>query len=291
MTTGRGGPNAEAIEAWDTVLFDKFVRFRSVLTTGLGAHGTIAMDRLGSSLKKARELDVGCGFGDTTQELAHRVGPGGEVVGVDAAPRFIQGAAHEAREAGVENARFGVRDVQTDDLGGPYDFVFSRFGTMFFANPVQALRNMKSSLRDSGKLALVVWRKREDNPWLHVAEVTVKKLIAEQEKHDAPTCGPGPFSMSGADLVSDQLLKAGFTRIGFERVELDIMIGRDMDEAIEFAFALGPAGEIIRLAGEEGVRQRPAAEAALRDALTPFVTKTGEVRAGSSTWVITASAS
>lgn len=285
---GRGNtPNAEAIEAWDTVLFDKFCRFREVLTTGLGMHGTAALDRLGP-LEGKRVLDLGCGFGDTTQELARRAGPSGEAVGVDAARRFIERAAAEAREASVTNARFEVRDVETDALGGPYDVAFSRMGVMFFANPVQALRNVRSALNPGGRLCVVVWRKREDNPWIHAAEIVVKKLVVVPEATDAPTCGPGPFSMSGADLVSDQLVRAGFERISFERYDADIMIGRDLDDAIEFALALGPAGEVIRLAGEAGEKKKPEVVAALRETLGAFVKPDG-VRAPASTWIITAS--
>ena len=135
---------------------------------------------------------------------------------------------------------------------------------------------------------MVVWRKREDNPWLHAAELVVREIIPEKDKGDAVTCGPGPFSMAGADLVSDQLLKAGYRNVAFERVEQPICIGQSMEEAIEFAMALGPAGEIVRLAGDDGERLRPQVERALAGALQEFVQADGTVRAPSSTWIITA---
>lgn len=277
--------NAEAIEAWNTVLFDKFIRFRSVVTSGLGGHGDAVLHRH-PPRAGSRVLDVGCGFGDTTQQIAKLVGPEGEAVGVDAAPRFIEGATKEAHEAGVKNARFFVADVESDDLKGPYDQVFARFGTMFFNNPVAALRNMRKALAKDGTLSIVVWRKREDNDWLHIAEKVARKFIPEPEKHDEPTCGPGPFSMNGADMVSDQLLKAGFDHVTFERHDMPILIGRNVDEAIEFAMALGPAGEIVRLAKEEGEKHRPQVVAALRDAFSGLTTKEGTVVAPSSTWII-----
>ena len=84
---------------------------------------------------------------------------------------------------------------------------------MFFASPVQALSNVAKSLVSGGKLTMVVWRKREDNAWLHEAEKVVRDLVPEPETHDAPTCGPGPFSMAGADTVSDILLAAGYRNI------------------------------------------------------------------------------
>jgi SAM-dependent methyltransferase len=279
-------PNAEAIEAWDGVLYDKWIRFRYLVTLGLRAHGDAALERLAPAAG-ARVLDVGCGFGDTSQQLARLVGPNGRVTGVDSSPRFIDTASREAAEARIDNLRFFSADVQTGDLGGPYDLAFSRFGTMFFASPVQALRNVAKSLVSGGKLTMVVWRKREDNAWLHEAEKVVKELVPQPETHDAPTCGPGPFSMSGADTVSDILLASGYRSIALERIESPIMIGRDVDEAIEFALALGPAGEMIRLAGAEGERRRPQVVAALRETLAQFSTAEG-FRAPASTWVVSA---
>jgi SAM-dependent methyltransferase len=279
-------PNAEAIEAWDGVLYDKWIRFRYLVTLGLKAHGDAAIERLAPS-PGARVLDVGCGFGDTSQQLARIVGQSGHVTGVDSSPRFVESATREAAEAKIDNLRFFAADVQTGDLGGPYDLAFSRFGTMFFASPVQALRNVAKSLVSGGKLTMVVWRKREDNGWLYEAEKVVKDLVPEPETHDAPTCGPGPFSMAGADTVSDILLASGYRKIALERIEIPIMIGRDIDEAIEFAIALGPAGEIIRLAGAEGERRRPQVVAVLREALEQFSTPEG-YRAPASTWVVSA---
>jgi len=116
--------NAEAIQAWDGPLFDRWVKFRHIVTAGLAAHGDIAL-ALVPPQDGQRVLDIGCGLGDTTQQIAALVGTTGEAVGVDAAANFIETAAAEASEAGVENARFLVADVQTDPLEGPYDIAFS----------------------------------------------------------------------------------------------------------------------------------------------------------------------
>lgn len=290
MSKPYDGPNAEAIEAWDTVLFDKWIRFRHIVEAGLAIHGDTAIDRaaLGSGM---RVLDVGCGFGDTTRTIAELVGPTGTAFGVDGAPRFVTGATEEAKSKGVENARFEVRDVQADDLGGPYDVAFSRFGTMFFSSAVQALRNIRNALAPDGRLCMVVWRKREENAWLHTAERVVRDLLPDkhEDRGDAVTCGPGPFSMAGPDLVSEQLVKAGFDRISFERFDAPIIIGRDLDDAVEFSMALGPAGEIIRLAGAEGEEKRPAVVAALKKAFESLRRPDGTVHADSSTWIVKAS--
>lgn len=276
--------NSEAIEAWNTVLFDKFQRFREIVTKGLSSHGDEALRRHPPA-RGARVLDIGCGFGDTTLAIARQVGPEGEAVGVDAAENFIAAARREAEAAGVKNAHFTTADVQSEPLGGPYDRAFSRFGTMFFASPVAALRNVKKSLAPGGRLTMVVWRRREDNHWLHAAELRVREIVPVVENANEPTCGPGPFSMSGPDMVSDQLIAAGYDEIGFERFDTEICIGRDLDEAVEFAMALGPAGEIIRLAGAEGERLKPEVTQALRDTLAAFA-RDGGVYAPSSTWIV-----
>ena len=282
------GENDIVIEAWNTVLFDKFCRFKHLLIDGLASHSNEALARTAYP-PGARVLDVGCGFGDSTRLIARRIGPTGRAVGVDCAPNFVEAARAEAMAAGDANADFFVADVQTDDLRGPYDFAFSRFGTMFFMAPGAALRNIRRALAPGGALTMIVWRRREENPWLHDAELTVRGLVpvVSHEDTDQVHCGPGPFSMSGPDMVSTMLRSAGYDRIAFERFDADICIGRDLAEAVEFAMALGPAGEIIRLAGEEGVKRRPQVVAALRETLGKYVRQDG-VWGPSSTWFVTA---
>jgi SAM-dependent methyltransferase len=280
--------NAEAIEAWNGVLFDKFCRFRHIVTAGLGAIGTAALARHVPP-PGARAVDLGCGFGDSTQQIAEFVGKSGEVVGVDAAPRFIEAASREAAERGIGNASFRVADVQYDDLGGPYDYAFSRFGTMFFLSPVMAFRNVRRALSAGSPFVMTVWRKKDDNPWLKQAEDTVLEIVPLPESTDEPTCGPGPFSLASADLVSTYLLAAGFREIRLERFDASLRIGNSIADAIDFAMALGPAGEIIRLAGDEGKKKEPEVVKALERVLTPYLRPDG-VFAPASTWIITARA-
>ena len=280
--------NDVVIEAWNTVLFEKFLRFKHLLVAGLAGHSDEVLSRHPFP-RGARVLDVGCGFGDSTLRIAQEVGPGGEAVGTDCAANFIAACERDARAAGIGNASFFVADSQSDDLRGPYDHAFARFGTMFFMLPGAALRNVRKALKPGGVFTQIVWRRREDNPWIHQAELCVRGIVpvVSHEDTDQVHCGPGPFSMSGPDMVSGMLKAAGYASIAFERFDADICIGRDLDEAVEFAMALGPAGEIIRLAGEEGQRLKPQVMTALRTTLTQFVRPNG-VWGPSSTWFITA---
>ena len=283
--------NDEAIRAWDGPLYDRFVRFRETVTTGLGAHGEMAL-RLHPPQLGQRVLDIGCGFGDTTQRIAELVGPDGEAVGIDAAPRFIDDAIREADEAGVANVRFLVADVQEEEAiraAGRFDMAFSRFGTMFFASPVAAMRNVRRALEPGAKLVMVVWRRRIDNDWLYRAQTIVEQIVARPDEYDEPTCGPGPFSMADADTTSEILIQAGFTDIALQRCDIPIAIGADLDDALAFVMALGPAGEILRLAGERAAHLHGQVEAALRNGLAEFA-EAGALRAPASTWIVTASA-
>ena len=290
-TETRWGPgvNAEAIQAWDGPLFDSFVKFRHIVTTGLGAHGNEAL-RLHPPQEGERVLDVGCGFGDTTQQIAALVGPSGEAVGVDAAPKFVEAATQEAKDAGVANASFLVADVQTDPLNGPYDRAFSRMGTMFFVSPVAALRNVRESLVSGGELCMVVWRRREDNTWLYRAQQIVEAIVPRPDEYDEPTCGPGPFSMANADTVTDQLMYAGWENISLRRCDLEILGGKDLDQALDLVMSIGPAGEILRLQGDRAAHLVPQVEAALREGLAEYQREDGSIWSMASTWIVSANA-
>jgi ubiquinone/menaquinone biosynthesis C-methylase UbiE len=287
-TTWGTGANAEAIAAWDGPLYDRFVRFRHIVTTGLGAHGEKALE-LYPPRPGDRVLDIGCGFGDTTQRIAGLVGDAGEAVGVDAAERFIETARAEATDAGLANARFVVADVQSTALDGPYEMAFSRMGTMFFANPVAALRNVRAALVPGGRLVMVVWRRREDNAWLYRAQQIVEGIVQKPEEYDEPTCGPGPFSMSGADTTSDILTHAGFSDITLHRCDIPILAGSDVEEAIDLVTSMGPAGEILRLLGDRAAHLHGQIHEALREGMAEFETPEGIV-APASTWIVSARA-
>jgi len=283
---GMGSPaaeNREATEAWSGPLFECFVQYRDLVAGGLGAHGDAAMAAHPPS-PGDRVVDLGCGFGDTTQRLAELVGPDGDALGIDVSEPFIEVAG---READVANVRFAVGDVQITEFEESFDYAFSRMGIMFFANPVQALRNVCRALTPGGRLCAVVWRRKLDNDWVSRAEQVVEQYLDHPEETDQPTCGPGPFSMANADTVSEQLKIAGFDRITLQRCDLPLKIGHDLDHAVEFNMALGPAGEVLRMWEDRIDEIRPKIAADLREALADFEGPDG-VYAPASTWIVAA---
>jgi SAM-dependent methyltransferase len=280
--------NEEATEAWSGVLFDRFVKYRDLVVAGLAQHGEAAM-RMHPPKPGNRVLDIGCGFGDTTQELAKLVGAKGEAIGVDVSEPFIEASIEEAAEAGVKNVEFFATDVQVGDLRGPYDYAFSRMGVMFFANPVLAMRNIRGALRPGAQLVATVWRRKLDNEWLHRAEEVAERYLEEPDEPEDVRCGPGPFSMANADTVSEQLQIAGFERPTFTRCDLPIKIGNDLDQAVELNMALGPAAELLRICpAAEVERLRPKVEREIREVLSDYADGDGPVTAPASTWIVSA---
>jgi ubiquinone/menaquinone biosynthesis C-methylase UbiE len=281
--------NEEAIRAWDGPLYERFVRFRDILAAGLGAHGEEAL-RLTPPWPGERVLDIGCGFGDTTRRIADLVGPEGEALGVDAAPRFIEDARREAAQDGVQNASFAVVDVETASFDQSFDLAFSQMGTMFFANPVAALRNVRKALAPGSRLVMVVWRSKVENDWVYRGQTITERFVEKPEEYDEPTCGPGPFSMGNADTTSAILLSAGYENVALRRCDIPIMIGKDLEEAVDLVMSLGPAGEILRLAGDRAAHLHEPVADALREGLADWQLADGAVIAPASTWIVTANA-
>jgi SAM-dependent methyltransferase len=216
------------------------------------------------------------------------VGPEGEVVGIDCTDAFIDIANQERDGAGATHVRYEIADAQICDLPeGYFDVVYSRFGVMFFQSAVRALRNANRALKPRGKLCLIVWRSLADNPaWGAAKEVVLRHLPPPGDA--ASTCGPGPFSMASEDTDRAMLEAAGFSKVEvFKRIDADICIGRDIEEAIDYQILVGPSGEIVREAGEEGQRKLPAIRRDLHELMTPFV-REGGVFMPSSTWSIVA---
>ncbi|HVL70906.1 MAG TPA: class I SAM-dependent methyltransferase [Beijerinckiaceae bacterium] len=274
------------VRFWNEVLAPKFIRFKHILVDGLSQHSEAVFPSLPVRTGD-RVLDVGCGFGDTTLKLAERVGPTGEVVGIDCCDAFLDYARRDAAERAVPNVRFVRGDAEIALPQDAFDLVFARFGTMFFANPVAGLRNMRKALRPGGRMVHIVWRDRRDNPWLSMAKDVVLQFLPEPGA-DARTCGPGPFSMADEETVRSMMTIAGYEDIAFRRVDAPVLVGADVADAIAFQLAIGPAGEVFREAGEEGKAKRPQIEAALAAAIERQKRSADGIVMDSSSWVITA---
>jgi ubiquinone/menaquinone biosynthesis C-methylase UbiE len=281
--------NVEATEAWNGPLFDVWRDFQAIVVGNARAHGDAALADHRPE-PGDRVLDIGCGLGDSTLQLAELVGPEGHAHGVDVAERMIAGAREDAERSGIANVTFEVADVQATEFAGPpFDYAFARFGTMFFANPVAALRNVRSALRPGGRLNIVVWRRKLDNDWLHRAEVILEDFLERPDEYEEPTCGPGPFSMANADTVSDVLKHAGFHGVALKRQDLKIKVGDNLEHAVELVMSIGPAGEVLRLWGDRVEEVRPKVRAALLEGMADMV-EAGGVYADSSTWAVRATA-
>lgn len=275
----------EFVEFWNDTLADKFERFREILMNGLSYHSRVPLARL-SLEPGSRIVDVGCGWGDTAIELAGKTGPGGFVLGLDCVDRFLDKGRQDAQAAGLKNVRFEAADVQEYPFRSDFDFCFSRFGMMFFENPVAAMRNIRESLKPGGTLMFIVWRSIDDNPWMALPKQVVLDFLPAPGD-DARSCGPGPFSMANPETVSKQLEIAGFEDIHFERTDGPVTVGDSPEDAMQFQLALGPAGEVFREAGELAEQRRDDIEQALRETLAPF-SQGGKIVMPSSSWTITA---
>jgi ubiquinone/menaquinone biosynthesis C-methylase UbiE len=278
-------PKTPYVEFWNNVLVPKFVRWRHIVVDGLTLHSAKVFPSL-AVRKGDKVLDAGCGFGDTAIQLARLVGPTGSVLAVDCCDGFLDYGRRDAKAAGMTNVTFLEADVQTYPFEPVYDFCFSRFGTQFFENPVAGLRNMRKSLKPGGTMTMIVWRGIDANPWLgHAKQIVLKFLPPPGE--NAQTCGPGPFSMADTGVVTKQLEIAGYSDISFEQIDAEVFVGNDLDDAVAFQLAIGPAGEVYREAGELATQRHEEIAEALKAALVQHQRSDG-VFMDSSSWKVTA---
>ncbi|MBL4613572.1 MAG: class I SAM-dependent methyltransferase [Magnetovibrio sp.] len=278
--------DTEFVDFWNEVLVPKFVKYKHILVDGLTHHSEAIFPTL--QVKQGdKVLDIGCGFGDTAIKLAHRVGPQGSVLGLDCCDTFLEYGTRQAKAEHLTNVDFINGDALVYPFEPEYDFVFSRFGTMFFSNPVAAFRNMRKALKPGGIVTHIVWRDRTDNPWLSMAKDVVLEYLPPPGD-DAQTCGPGPFSMSNQEMVTAMMKSAGFEEIHFERVDAPVLVGKTIEDAIGFQLSIGPAGEVFREAGEQAEQKRDQIETALASAIDAQKTETEGIVMASSSWVISA---
>jgi SAM-dependent methyltransferase len=248
--------------------------------------GVAAMERLALRAGQ-RVLDIGCGSGSTTLELARRVGPDGEAVGVDIAPAMVRAAREHAIAAGVGNASFSTADAQVEPLGArPFDAAFSRFGVMFFADPVAAFANIRGALRSGGVLAFAAWDILFANEWMFIPGAAAVAATGSLPPMPGPD-EPGPFSLADPVRIEAVLSGAGFTQIDVSpRAESVVLPEAQLESYLALTRSVGPVREALRTADAETASR---IDDAVRAALTERL-RHGELRLSAAALVVSARA-
>lgn len=271
--------NAAQVAYWNDAAGRTWASLQDRIDRQIRPLGLAAMDRL-APVPGETLLDVGCGCGDTSLELTRRVGPEGEVLGLDVSAPMLEVARRRAEEAGAEGLEFRQADAQTAALPGGRDAVFSRFGVMFFADPEAAFQNLRRSLRPGGRLGFVCWRPLSENLWMRLPAETAAGLVPPAPPPEPGA--PGPFAFADPDRVRGVLAAAGFT--GTEITPHDEAIGGlDLDDTVEMSFRVGPLGAILR----ERPDLAPVLRARVREAVRPWL-RGDAVYMPSATWLVSA---
>lgn len=231
----------------------------------------------------ARVLDIGCGAGATTLDMARRVGPTGRAVGVDVSDALLALARERARAGAVGNADFVRADAATHDFGGPpFDAAISRYGVMFFEDPEAAFANLRWALRPAAGLTFACWRRAAENPLALVPLEAAAPLLPEPPP--APADGPGRFAFADPDRVRGILDRSGWRQVAIE--PLDVATPVSFDELLTLSLKLGLLGTLLPRY-DEAVRKRVAEAVAAR---LETCVEDGVVPMTAACWLVTARA-
>lgn len=272
---------------WTGASGDNWVLHQQRLDLMLQAFGNAAMDAAGIAPGE-QILDIGCGAGATSFALAARIGPGGHVLGVDISPQLI--ARAEADTPAEAPVAFRLADAATAALPpAGFDLLFSRFGVMFFDDPVAAFAHMRTALKPGGRLAFACWRAAAANDWVRLPMTAIRDLVAPPA---IDPLAPGPFAFAERGRIESILSAAGFADIAVVPFDRAIPYGEGADraaaieDALQLAFAVGPLSRA--LAGQPDEVRATAAEA-VRAA---FAAQPGEtsILIGGAAWIVTATA-
>lgn len=270
--------NGEPGEAWARHAVTADAMFADITNALLAAAAPGSGDRV---------LDLGCGSGGMTLEIAGRVGPIGSVTGIDISAPMIEVARTRLAAAPAANAGFVMADAVTYPFeAGSFDVLVSRLGAMFFDDPVAAFSALKAALAGDGRLALGVWRGPRENLWAMVP-VSAAKPFLDMPPRPGPE-EPGPFSFADPERVQAVLAAAGFGDITLEPLDFAIPVGDSVEEALDFTLEMGPLAEPFRKVDGEN---RTRALDAVRTALSENVDDKGTVRLAGACWIVTARAS
>lgn len=272
---------------WNGVAGDRWVRLAPELDHVLGPFGDAAIDA--AALREGeRVLDVGCGCGATTLELAERVGAAGRVVGIDLSAPMLARAGERSAARGRTSAapiELVLGDASTHELAtGGFDVVYSRFGVMFFDEPARAFAHLATSLRPGGRLAFVCWRPMKENAWATVPLAAALPFLPPTPPE--PPDAPGPFAFGDADRVRAILAAAGFEDVSLVAYDAQMALGsgRSLSSAVDYAMQIGV---IARRIADLDETTRARVREAVSTALAPHVGADGG-RLGAACWIVTA---
>jgi SAM-dependent methyltransferase len=273
--------NAAQIDYWNATAGPIWARMQDQLDRQIAGIGAEAM-RILAPDSGEHILDIGCGCGQTSVQLAERAGALGAVTGVDISAPMLEVARARPFPAGAARPKFLQADAQSADLGGgAFDAAFSRFGVMFFADPPAAFANIRKALKPGGRMTFACWAPLADNPWMTTPLMAAAPLLPPLQPPDPNA--PGPFAFADPERVRRILGQGGFTAVDIERFESPIG-GGDLDAAVSLALQVGPLGAVLR--ENPGLKDKVAA--VVRGALAPFATPEG-VKMPSAAWIVSAS--
>jgi SAM-dependent methyltransferase len=269
--------NDEQIEYWNGQAGATWVESQAQIDVMLAPFTALAIDRA-DPRSGERAVDVGCGCGDSTLALAAR---GASVWGIDISEPML--ARAKERAARLPNVAFARTDAATQAFTPDHELVFSRFGVMFFDDPVAAFSNLRTGLVAGGRLVFVCWQAPRDNPWMALAGRAVQPYLPQPAVPPDPRA-PGPFAFADRDYLHGILAGAGYTAITIEDERPTLAIADTLDEAVAFQSRVGPLSRA--LAELEGKTRERALEAA-RAALEGEMTEAG-LRLGAACWLVEA---
>jgi SAM-dependent methyltransferase len=275
--------NATQIEFWNGETGRNWVTQDALMEAMLQPLGEYVMDTLAPQPGE-HVLDIGCGCGHTSLSLAGRVGAEGSVTGVDISAPMLAVASHFAAER--SSIHFVEADAQTHAFEPEcYDMVFSRFGVMFFEDPVAAFTNIRSALRASGRLAFCCWQPRAVNPFMTVPAMAALELLPAPP--EMPPRTPGPFAFEEADYVTAVLINAGFESVAVTPLQHPLTFGRGLSltNIVERLVQIGPIAQMVRDAPED--LQQPVRDK-VADAVKPFYSEDTGMTLDGQFWQVTA---
>ncbi len=270
--------HAEQLEYWNGSAAALWVTRQHQMDAALALVADAAI-ALAAVQPGERVLDIGCGSGATSIALAGLVGPTGHVTGLDVSRPLIELA--RKRSPGMVNLDWLLADAAAHDLPpGSANLLFSRFGVMFFGDPVAAFANLRRALRPGGRLVFACWRPLNENPWMLLPLQVVQKLVPPLPQRGRDE--PGPFAFGDPERVTHILTTAGFSAPRFVRFEMAMVLGTSLDEAAEQATSFGVAARVLQ---EQPDAVLQAAKVEVRAALAPYLEK-GWVALPGAIWLV-----